>query len=257
MSTRSVGPEFDQHARTASDGVGAQRKTASRKNVLMCKPEFFTVSYRINPWMNPLAPTDTSRAVRQWQNLYDIYADLGFDVQLIDPVRGLPDMVYAANGGFVIDNVAYGARFAHVERQPEGPAFMEWFSAHGFEVAAPKETNEGEGDFLLIGATIFAGMGFRSTAESHDEVARIFGREVVSLTLVNPSFYHLDTALAVLDSGSDEPGDSGAIGYVPRAFDERSRAVLTERFPDAIIVSETDAAVLGLNLKELVTPREM
>ncbi len=128
MSTRSVGPEFDQHARTASDGVGAQRKTASRKNVLMCKPEFFTVSYRINPWMNPLAPTDTSRAVRQWQNLYDIYADLGFDVQLIDPVRGLPDMVYAANGGFVIDNVAYGARFAHVERQPEGPAFMEWFS---------------------------------------------------------------------------------------------------------------------------------
>ncbi len=36
-------------------------------------------------------------------------------------------MVYAANGGFVIDNIAYGASFTYPQRQPEGPAYMDWF----------------------------------------------------------------------------------------------------------------------------------
>jgi N-dimethylarginine dimethylaminohydrolase len=92
---------------------------------------------------------------------------------------------------------------------------------------------------------ILAGTGFRSATTSHDEIARIFGREVVSLNLVNPSFYHLDTAVAVLDArpGAERP----AIAYLPSAFDEPSLAVLRERFPDAILATEEDAAVLGLN----------
>src|SRR3954463_5020063 len=83
-------------------------RTATARSVLMCRPEHFTVVYRINPWMNPQSPTDTALAVRQWETLYDTYVDLGFDVQLIDPIAGLPDMVYAANGGFVVGNTAYG-----------------------------------------------------------------------------------------------------------------------------------------------------
>ncbi len=218
-------------------------RTATSRSVLMCRPEHFTVVYRINPWMDPQLPTDTSRAVAQWEQLYRIYLDLGFDVQLIDPVEGLPDMVYAANGGFVIDNIAYGASFTYPERQPEGPAYMRWFADNGFEVARPENVNEGEGDFLLVGDTILAGTGFRSATSSHSELSRIYGREVVSLTLVDPSFYHLDTALAVLDG---TPGQEH-ISYLPSAFDEASLAILRERYPDAIIVNDEDAAVLGLN----------
>ena len=57
--------------------------------------------------------TDTDVALAQWQALYDTYLELGYDVHLIDPIAGLPDMVYAANGGFVIDGIAYGAKFTH------------------------------------------------------------------------------------------------------------------------------------------------
>ena len=221
-------------------------RTATKRTILMCEPTFYTVSYRINPWMHPEEPTDTSKAVQQWQRLYDIYAELGFDISLIAPVDGLPDMVYAANGGFVLDGIAYGAKFRYPERQPEGPAYMEWFAAQGLTVADPVETNEGEGDFLLVGDTILAGTGFRSDDASHAEVARIFGREVVGLTLINPSFYHLDTALAVLDPEPAADGTSN-IAYLESAFDEPSLAILRERFPDAIIVSEADASILGLN----------
>jgi N-dimethylarginine dimethylaminohydrolase len=223
-------------------GTRPERRPTGR-SVLMCRPEHFTVVYRINPWMNPAEPTDTRLALEQWQVLHDTYVGLGFDVHLIEPIDGLPDMVYAANGGFVVDGIAYGAKFTYPERQPEGPAYMDWFRTAGFDVRVPEEINEGEGDFLLVGETILAGTGFRSDSLSHEELAGIFGRDVATLRLVDPSFYHLDTAIAVLDP---TPGQEH-IAYLPSAFDAASIAILQERFPDSIIVNETDAAVLGLN----------
>ncbi|NUT57306.1 MAG: N-dimethylarginine dimethylaminohydrolase [Agromyces sp.] len=228
---------------TEEQAAARPERRPTGRSVLMCRPEHFTVVYRINPWMNPAEPTDTDVALAQWQVLHDTYLELGYDVHLIDPIAGLPDMVYAANGGFVIDGIAYGAKFTHPERRPEGPAYMEWFREQGFDVRVPEEVNEGEGDFLLVGDVILAGTGFRSDSQSHQELERIFGREVVTLRLVDPSFYHLDTAVAVLDG---TPGREH-IAYLPSAFDGASLAVLQERYPDAIIVNETDAAVLGLN----------
>lgn len=213
--------------------------TATSPRVLMCRPEHFTVSYRINPWMHPEDPTDTSLALRQWTVLYETYLTLGYQVDLVDALPGSPDMVYAANGGFVLDGIAYGARFHYPERADEGPAYMDWFEANGFQVIKPEHTNEGEGDFLLVGDVILAASGFRSDTRSHQEIADIFGREVVSLQLVNPSFYHLDTALAVIDKET--------IAYLPSAFDDASLSILRERYPEAIIATEEDAAILGLN----------
>ena len=53
---------------------------------------------------------------------------------------------------------------------------------------------------------------------------------VVSLELVDPRFYHLDTALAVLDDTT--------IAYYPPAFSDEARTRLLELFPDAIEVAE-------------------
>jgi len=61
----------------------------------------------------------------------------------------------------------------------------------------------------------------------------------VTLRLVDARFYHLDTALAVLDDGT--------AAYYPAAFDAAGRAALAARFPELIEASEADAAVLGLN----------
>jgi N-dimethylarginine dimethylaminohydrolase len=229
---------------TATQAASATR-TPSARTYLMCRPEYFTVSYKINPWMEPTKPTNTARALAQWQTLYETYLELGHTVELVDPIVGLPDMVYSANGGFVVDNIAYGASFTYPERQAEGPAYMDWFRERAFDVRVPENINEGEGDFLLVGNTILAGTGFRSESRSHSEVARLFGREVVTLGLVNPNFYHLDTAVAVLDPLT---GDEDAnIAYLPSAFDAKSLAILSDRYPDAIIVSEEDASILGLN----------
>lgn len=206
--------------------------------VLMCRPEHFEVSYAINPWMDPEKGASAEKAVAEWEVLRATYEELGHTIRLIDGPKGLPDMVYTANGGFVIDGIAYLPKFTYAERQGETPLFGEWFEANGFEVREAKHINEGEGDIILVGDTILAGHGFRTSLESHQEVEQIFDREVVSLKLVDPRFYHLDTATTVL-------GDT--IAYLPDAFDEPSRKEIERRFPDAIAVTEETAAVLGLN----------
>ncbi|HEY2203736.1 MAG TPA: arginine deiminase-related protein [Pseudonocardia sp.] len=214
----------------------------------MCPPDHFTVSYAINPWMDTTRPVDTALARTQWDRLRGLYADLGHAVEVVDPVPGLPDMVYAANGGLVIDGLGLGSRFAHPQRAGEGPAYLARLRglvhAGGLRsVAEASQVNEGEGDFLVVGAgrsaRVLAGTGFRSTPAAHAEVQELFGLPVISLRLVDPRFYHLDTALAVLDDRT--------VAYYPAAFSPGSRAVLARLYPDAVLADDADAAVLGLN----------
>jgi len=218
-------------------------RTATPRRFLMCRPEHFTVSYEINPWMDVTRYTDRDLALRQWQVLYETYLAWGHQVDLVDPLPGMPDMVFAANGATVVDGVVYGARFRYAERAAEGPAYEKWFADHGFVTHSAEHVNEGEGDILLVGDVLLAGSGFRTDRAAHDEIARVTGREVVSLELVDPHYYHLDTALAVLDSSPDAP----LIAYYPPAFSPESRAVLEARYPDAVLATARDAEALGLN----------
>ncbi|MFD8546314.1 dimethylargininase [Streptomyces sp. NPDC059649] len=215
-------------------------RTVSSKRYLMCRPTYFDVTYSINPWMDPNRPTSADACLSQWKELHDTLAGLGHDVQVVEPRPGLPDMIFAANGAIVVDGKVLVARFRYEQRVDEAAAYLEWFGRGDWsEVRQAAYVNEGEGDFLYVGGEILAGTGFRSDLRAHDEVREFFGRPVVSLNLIDPRFYHLDTALAVL-------GDRD-IMYYPAAFSRDSQAALAERFPDAILADEADAAVFGLN----------
>jgi len=226
-------PEFDVAATTP------RSRSARLRHYAMTAPAHFTVEYAINPWMDTSTPVDTAVAVRQWEQLLDVYRSLGHTVELVEPVAGLPDMVYAANGGLIVDGKAVVARFAYPQRAGEAIAYAEWMIDHGFDPLHTKHVNEGQGDLLVIGSTVLAGYGFRTELSAHDEVAKLLGMPVVSLELVDPRFYHLDTALAVLDDDT--------VAYYPPAFSADARARLQQLFPDAIEVATADAYVLGLN----------
>jgi N-dimethylarginine dimethylaminohydrolase len=222
---------------------GGADTVATKRHYLMCRPDFFTVSYEINPWMDASLPTDRDLALAQWQRLHDVYLELGHTVELIDPLPGYPDMVFAANGATVVDDVVYSARFLHTERAAEGPAFLQWFIDQGYTAHAAVEVNEGQGDLLTVGDVILAGTGYRTVPAAHAEAREVFDRPVISLDLVDPRFYHLDTALTVLQADRARP----EIAYYPPAFSLPSRAVLKEMFPDALLATDADATALGLN----------
>jgi N-dimethylarginine dimethylaminohydrolase len=208
----------------------------------MCAPEYFTVAYAINAWMDVSTPVDTGRAVAQWWALRDAYLALGHAVQVLDAEPGLPDMVFAANGAFSVGGVVYGARFAYAERAAEAGAHRAWYPSNGWQdVVAPEFVNEGEGDFAYLPGPgiVLAGHGFRTDPRAHAEAQDVLGRPVVGLKLVDPRFYHLDTALFVLDDNT--------ICYYPGAFSAGSQRVLARLFPDAVIANESDALAFGLN----------
>jgi N-dimethylarginine dimethylaminohydrolase len=220
--------------------AGPRRRQATIRRYLMCPPEHFAVSYAINPWMHPDEPTDNALAMRQWAELRQVYLGLGHDVRTIDPVAGLPDMVFAANGGTVVDGKVLGARFRYPQRAAEAGAYLDWFRAGGYaEVRAAGHVHEGEGDILFTGRALLAGYGFRSDPAAAGELAALFGRPVVSLRLVDPRYYHLDTALCVLDADTAM--------YYPAAFDDAGRAAIAGHFAELIEAKDEDAEVLGLN----------
>ena len=226
-------------AAPVSDVAAMKQRVPSARHYAMTAPTFFAVEYAINPWMDTSTAVDTHVAMNQWEALRQTYKELGHTVELVEPVAGLPDMVYAANGGLLVNGKAVVARFAYAQRAGESYAYAEWMARHGFDPVETRHVNEGQGDLLVVGSIVLAGYGFRTERRAHAEIAALVGMPVVSLELVDPRFYHLDTALAVLDDTT--------IAYYPPAFSVQARAQLLELFPDAIEVCSADADVLGLN----------
>jgi len=215
------------------------REPAHARTYLMCPPEYFAVTYAINPWMNLEHPVDREVAKQQWERLRATYLALGHTVRIIDPEPGLPDMVFAANGATVIGGSVLGSRFKHPQRYPEGALYMNWFRRSGYQVIEPVHVNEGEGDIVYARRAIIAGYGLRSDEAVSGEAAALFGLPVISVRLVDPRFYHLDTALLILDENT--------AAYYPPAFDEAGQAALAAHFGALIEAKDADAEVLGLN----------
>jgi N-dimethylarginine dimethylaminohydrolase len=212
------------------------------RTYLLCPPEHFAVEYVINPWMDATAPVDADLAVKQWELLRETLVELGHRVHVLAATPGLPDMVFAANGAFSVDGTVYGARFKYSQRLAEAATHRDFYLAGGWRFVAPTQTNEGEGDFAYVpgAGLILAGYGYRTEPAAHAEAQEALGRPVISLRLVDPRFYHLDTALAVLDDHR--------IAYYPGAFSTASQVVLRQLFPDALLATENDAMAFGLNL---------
>ncbi|MFG2298731.1 dimethylargininase [Streptomyces sp. NPDC048603] len=206
----------------------------------MCRPTHFDVTYAINPWMDPGKPVDTDLAVEQWEGLRRLYLEYGHTVDLVEPVEGLPDMVFSANGATVVDDRVLVAKFRHPERTAEAPSYHAWFTSRDYpQVTSAEYVNEAEGDYIVVGRTVLAGTGFRTDPRAHAEAREALGVPVVSLQLVDPRYYHLDVALAALSDTE--------VMYYPGAFSGESLAVLRELYPDALLVDAADAEVFGLN----------
>ena len=215
--------------------------------VLICPPTHFGVEYVINPWMSgQVGAASRSLAQQQWDGLVANLREIA-DVSAIDPGPGLPDMCFAANGGFVLGNAFVPSNFAVSQRRPETPLFEQWAESAGFDVLGLPDDNafEGEGDALWWpGAEepiLWAGYGVRSALGAHLPLAERLRVRVVSLRLIDQRFYHLDTCFV--------PLPDGRVVYYPPAFDERSRAVVRSLVAsDALIeVGEEDALNFACN----------
>jgi N-dimethylarginine dimethylaminohydrolase len=211
--------------------------------ILLCKPDFFDIEYEINPWMHLANKVDKTKAAASHTELIKLYKKLGVETFEIEPAKGLPDMVYTANFGFVTDKIFIKANFKYEQRRREAELAAEYFRDifNLKTVELPENIfYEGEGDHLLIGEQHFMGYGKRSDFEAKAELEKILDREVIALELVNPFFYHLDTALGPL---SPECAIVNPVSFTPAGM-----KVLKEKFEDIILLNKADQQVMAANL---------
>ena len=211
-------------------------------SLLMCPPEYYEIAYEINPWMSLKKKADRPLAKKQWEDFYHLLTQkLQVRVELLTPIRHLPDLVFTANGGLVYKRHFIRANFRHKERQPEALFFEEWFKKKGWIVkrVPPVYYFEGEGDALFLGRELYTGCHFRSDIEAHEFVAANLGVPYFTLELADKRFYHLDTCFAPLDQKT-------ALVYLS-AFEPYSQQILKETIPDLIAVPEKEALRFACN----------
>lgn len=216
-------------------GTGLQT-SATRPRFLMCRPQYYAVSYSINPWMDPQgwAASGISlgeAAHREWGALYAALTGRGATIECVDPQPDLPDLVFTANAAIVLDGKALLSRFRHAERKPEQPVFAEALHAQAgidsVEALPGDIIQEGAGDCIWDQHRnqFWMGCGPRSDRAAADVVAEYFGVECAALELANASFYHLDTAFCALPTGD--------VIYYPQAFTAGALRAIEERVEPA------------------------
>ena len=209
--------------------------------ILMCPPDHFGVEYEINPWMHVQVAVDRAAALEQWDALHRTYDEMGVDIELATPHRGLPDMVFTANAAVLAKDRAVLSRFHHAERAGEEQHWRVELQRLGYTVhELPEDVSfEGAGDALFFGDTLVCGHGFRTDESSHQMVADLLDVEVVSVQLVDPRFYHLDTCFC--------PIDERTALIAPEAFSAASLERLRALVPNPVEVPSDVAAGFACN----------
>ncbi|MGQ0634140.1 MAG: dimethylarginine dimethylaminohydrolase family protein [Planctomycetaceae bacterium] len=213
----------------------------SHPAILMCPPDFYGIEYEINPWMSRSRASEQAVAQAQWRALHELLGQLGAEVRLMLPVRGLPDLVFTANAGLVWRNVVFLSRFRHAARQGETPHDEAWFQGQGFETrACPAGWDfEGAGDALFCGETLYGGYLIRSDARALQWLGKQIGCRVIPLQLIDDRYYHLDTCFC--------PLAPDVALYYPPAFDDYALRALRESIATLVPVADDEAARFACN----------
>jgi N-dimethylarginine dimethylaminohydrolase len=219
-----------------------------QQSVLLCSPVGYRIAYAINPHMTDaegrLKRVNSERAKQQWEGLAAEYRSLGVQVELITGEPAFPDMVFAANQTLPFKhqsgkNLVLLSNMYAEERRGEIDRFEAWFKSKGYDIrrlsVEEAGTFEGHGDFIWhpTRRLLFGGWGFRTSEDAHRVIARLCAIPIVSMRLVDPRFYHLDTCLMPLD-------DRCALIFKP-AFDAESVALVAACFETLIEPPEDEA----------------
>ena len=216
--------------------------------VLMARPTYFDVTYAINPYMaDQIGKVNVDRARRQWNELRNVYVELGYTVDIIEGVPGLPDMVFSANQTLpylMPDGSKHVllSRMHAEQRRDEVPHFRSVFEEHGYTIheipEAVEGSFEGMGDGLWHRGhdLLWGGYGIRTDLSVYEWLADELDLAIVALELEDPRFYHLDTCLSLLDPHS-------ALVY-PGALTLEGRQLVENCFDTVIEVPEQEATDL-------------
>lgn len=213
----------------------------------------FQVAWSINPHMK-IGSADSGLAVMQHRRFISALRKAGAEVIEVPFLHGEFDSVFAKDNAVLFEGdtgrVAMLAKPSTRERSSEQESRSQALEEVGIDVITQaKESLEG-GDVVFVEskAKIFFGYGQRSSLAAAVELREYSGCEVVALELVDPFFFHLDTALNFVEVN----GRQVAFAYRGAFSDEAWRTLICDRDVAAVVEVEREEALgFALNWVEV------
>lgn len=209
--------------------------------VLMCPPKYFRIEFEINPYMDlkdPKKRVDGQRAWEQWTNLYNALKGMGVQIELLEPQKDVPDLVFPADLGYIVNpkispKTILLANFKWAERKKEEKYYVEYFKRNGYKIIRmPKnisfEYAERETDYFYL-----HGYGIRNDKAGIEFFKKFSDKPVYALKLASPWFYHLAGSLATLNNDT--------VMYYPKALDNKGIGLLKRVFKTHIALTKNEA----------------
>jgi N-dimethylarginine dimethylaminohydrolase len=210
----------------------------------------FQIAWEINPHMKKGA-TSFSVAVQEHHRFITALKFTGADVHEVPFIRGAYDSVFMKDSAIVKAETkqikAFLATFKTNERATETQARARALEKLGVTVCGQATTYFEGGDFVDTCSDFsFLGYGFRTDKDVSSELSDFMDKEVIPLEIVDPHFYHLDTALnaTIMD-------ENCYVFAYRNAFSENSWKLL-QSLPsiNLVEVSRKEAMLFGLNWVE-------
>jgi N-dimethylarginine dimethylaminohydrolase len=186
---------------------------------------------------------DHVKVRESYKTIKSLYQSFGVEVYEIQAVKGLPDMVYSANFGQVVEKSFIKANFKYPQRRAEADFAAKYFvETFGFKtLSLPSDIFfEGQGDLLNDGKRYFFGWGKRSQKEAKPYLEKFLEAEVIDFELINPYYYHLDTCFA--------PLRPDLVMINPKSFKPEGIKKVYESFANVIETNDEDNKFLACNL---------
>lgn len=212
------------------------------KNLFLCPPNYLEFEYIINPWMTEDTNFSLDNAVKEWSELYNLYISLYPDHTFrVEPKSGLTELCFLGDSIFSYKGHTVFSRLATSERYDETEYVIQVFRDLGFEGHRVPEGvyYEGSGETVVWNDIILVGYGQRSNDKIVNHLENELESRVIGLNLIDPKYYHLDTALF--------PVSNELIALYEPAFDKESIRVLENLDCELLKLDQQSALDFALN----------
>ena len=210
----------------------------------------FQIAWEINPHMKKGAAS-FSVAAQEHHRFITALKFTGADLHEVPFVRGAYDSVFMKDSALVKSDShqvkAFLATFKTNERSSETQTRARALEKLGVEVCGQASSYFEGGDLVDTGNSFsLLGYGFRTDKDVSSELSDFMDKEVIPLEIVDPHFYHLDTAL-----NATTVDDNCYVFAYRHAFSQNSWKML-QSLPaiNLIEVSRKEAMLFGLNWVE-------
>lgn len=228
--------------------------TGVLKKVLLSRPDYLALA-PINKiaadWMAKGITINQDRAIREHDQLIEIYKSNGIEVEILEPIEGLTSMVFARDFGFNLKEGFVLGRFKEKLRQKESEKYAMKLEELGVPMIArcTEGVVEGGDFWQLDEKTLAIGKLQRSNERGIDNIRQQlipYGYEIIEVKS-DPRYLHLDMIFNIV-------GEKTAVSYwdgLPKHFQN----YLTDNGYDIISIEEEGVFKHFSNLQALGNKR--